>query len=62
MNKLAHLLFFIDVCVVLLIETRTEVERPSVDHQYDLPTWFGLNVTPDERYKNARLIKTGLPT
>jgi adenylate cyclase len=39
-----------------------EVERPSVDHQYDLPTWFGLNVTPDERYKNARLIKTGLPT
>ena len=39
-----------------------EVELPAYDHQYTKPDWFGLNVTTDKRYKNARLIKSGRPT
>jgi len=39
-----------------------EVELPTYDHQYTKPDWFGSNVTTDTRYKNARLVKNGLPT
>ena len=38
-----------------------EIEKPSVGYPYDKPTWFGQDVTNDKRYKNSRLVKTGLP-
>lgn len=40
-----------------------EVEFPSVDaaNAFELPTWFGAEVTDDARYKNRRLAVDGLP-
>lgn len=39
-----------------------EVELPQAGHQYKKPKWFGKNVTRDKRYKNALLVKFGLPS
>ena len=39
-----------------------EVELPSRDHTYPKPDWFGQNVTADKRYKNAVLVRNGIPT
>lgn len=38
-----------------------EVEKPSTDYQYDKPSWFGKDVTNDRRYKNALLLRFGIP-
>lgn len=39
-----------------------EVEKPTVDHPYDRPDWFGTDVSRDPRYKNAVLLRNGIPT
>lgn len=38
-----------------------EVEKPSVDFPYQKPTWFGRDVSHDPRFKNAMLVRHGLP-
>ena len=39
-----------------------EVEKPSVDTTYEKPKWFGKDVSKDSRYKNAMLLKHGIPS
>lgn len=40
-----------------------EVEFPDVDtaNEFDVPSWFGRDVTEDDAYRNQRLATRGLP-
>lgn len=49
---------FLDDLAGLIV---AEVEKPTFDYVYTKPAWFGRDVTQDKRYKNARLVKDGLP-
>jgi adenylate cyclase len=45
----------------LLGLTVIEVELKSEDEDFPRPDWFGKEVTLDPRYKNALLVRDGLP-